>query len=438
MIGRDPVDRELTAWIAEQDSSHPGYLDDVLAVTRQTSQRPAWSFPGRWIPMQLTLERVRFPRATKFVVLLAILALALALTAVALVGSRRQVAPPPFGPAANGDLAYGTQSGDIVSVDPATADTTVLVGGPELDSQPVYSRDGSRLAFVRAVEGGFAVFAVDRAGGPVAQLTTSRHLQAGSLAWSPDGARIAFEDDGKIWVTSTDGRGTEIELPLGQASAAFGPVWRPPSGEEILFKGCEGALTECESESAGSRLFLTAADGSGQPTAVSSADTWANAWDFVAFDPTGSRIVTQRLWDGMEGVTVLTLDPGSRRVVEERRALNGPEDTVVDGVEPSGPFKFGPRLSPDGTRVAVLTYLADGGDRFRVGVGSIDDPHSLVMTGPEFVGMGWTLEWSPDGASLLVMHESGRWILDPDGGPAIQKPWTEVVGDGPTWQRIAP
>ena len=388
--------------------------------------------------MQLTFERVGFPRATRFVVLLSILVLALALAAVALVGSRRQVAPP-FGPAANGHMAYGTQSGDIVSVDPATAEATVLVGGAELDSAPVYSRDGSRLAFVRAVGGGQAVFAVDSAGGTAAQLTTSPHLHTSSIAWSPDGARIAFEDGGRVWVTSTDGTGPEVQLPLGEASAAYGPVWRPPSGDEILFKGCQGGQPDtCQGDPIGDRLFLTAADGSGAPTAISSEDPWDAGWDFTAFDPTGGQIVTQRLWDGVEGVTVLTLDPGSRQVVEERRALNGPEDTVVDGVEPKGPYKFGPRLSPDGTRVAVLTSVVDNPDHFRVGVGKIEDPHSLVLTGPEFVGMGWTLAWAPDGASLLVMHESGRWILDPAGGPAIKKPWIDVVGDDPNWQRTAP
>ena len=127
--------------------------------------------------MQLAFERAGFPRATRFVVLLAVLALAIALAAIAFVGSRRQVAPP-FGPAANGLLVYGTPSGDIVTVDPATAETTVLVGGPELDSQPTYSLDGSRVAFSREVDGRSAVFAIDSAGGQVVRLTTSRHRQA--------------------------------------------------------------------------------------------------------------------------------------------------------------------------------------------------------------------------------------------------------------------
>ena len=31
----------------------PHYRDDLLRLTARTPQRPAWSFPERWIPMQI-------------------------------------------------------------------------------------------------------------------------------------------------------------------------------------------------------------------------------------------------------------------------------------------------------------------------------------------------------------------------------------------------
>ena len=237
MNRRDPVDRELTAWIAEQDRSRPDYLAEVLSATRRTSQRPAWSFPGRWIPMQLTFERAGMPRAIPYLALLALLAVALAAGALLFVGSQRKVVPP-FGNAANGHLAYGSASGDIVTVDPATAEVTVLVGGPELDSSPgllqrrqsarVHARGRRRLRRVCRRQ--------RRRSGDAAYVVTTP--PASGPAWSPDGNRIAFEADGRIWVTSTDGLGPEVELPLGEASSAHGVGWRPPLGDEILFKGC--------------------------------------------------------------------------------------------------------------------------------------------------------------------------------------------------------
>jgi hypothetical protein len=423
MIRRDPVDRELTAWIAEQDRSRPDYLAEVLGVTRQTAQRPAWSFPGRWIPMQLTFERAGVPRALPYLVLVAVLVLALALAGIALVGSQRKTIPP-FGPAANGHLAYETPSGDIVSMDPATAEETVLVGGPELDSGPVYSNDGTRLAFVREVDGGSAVFAADLAGGTVTRLSSSRHLEAGGPVWSPDGTRILFESDGRLWVTSTDGRGTEVELPMGNLSSAHGPMWRPPSGDEILFKGCESGLTD-DCGGAPARLYLTAADGSGAPTAVSSPDTGPFAWFFTDFDPSGQRIVTQRMWDrSWEDVTILTEDQGGG-FTEERLAL--PDDA----------HGWHPMLSPDGTRVATFIHEDGTTDGRRIGFVSIDDPDTLVRSGPVFQG-GCGCAWSPDGTGFVVIHDSFRTILDPDGGPETTEPWLDVVAQDSTWQRLAP
>ena len=424
MIRRDPVDRELTAWIAEQDRSRPDYLAEVLSVTRQTSQRPAWSFPGRWIPMQLTFERAGVPRAIPYLVLVGILVLAIALAAIALVGSQRKTVPP-FGPAANGHLAYETPSGDIATLDPATGEETLLVTGPELDSQPVYSLDGSRLAFVREVAGGSAVFTVDSAGGPVTRLTTSRHPHASSPTWSPDGTRLAFEEDGRIWVTPTDGGGTEIMLAMGDLSSAHGPLWRPPSGDEILFKGCDSGLTD-DCGGASARLYLVAADGSGEPTAVSSPDTWQFAWFFVNFDPSGQRIVTQRVWDrSWEDVTILTLEQGGSGFTEERLAL------------PDGAIGWHPDLSPDGTRVAIFVLEEGTTNQHRIGFVSIDDPDTLVRTGPVFEG-GCSCAWSPDGTDFVVIHDNFKTILDPDGGPAITEPWIEVLRENPTWQRLAP
>ena len=80
--------------------------------------------------------------------------------ALAIVGSQRRV-PAPFGPAANGVVVYATASGDIATVDPATGLTTTIVAGPEPDRAPTFSRDGTRIAFIRQVAGGDEVYVVD-------------------------------------------------------------------------------------------------------------------------------------------------------------------------------------------------------------------------------------------------------------------------------------
>ncbi|HUG47806.1 MAG TPA: hypothetical protein VMP67_05280 [Candidatus Limnocylindria bacterium] len=59
-------------------------------------------------------------------------------------------AVPPYGVAANGLIAY-SDDGDIYVRDVDTGEVTLLVGGPETDVGPAFSRDGSALAFIRVV-----------------------------------------------------------------------------------------------------------------------------------------------------------------------------------------------------------------------------------------------------------------------------------------------
>ena len=59
--------------------------------------------------------------------------------------------PAPFGLARNGVIAYA--DGDIYTADPATGITTAIVTGTQEDVDPVFSPDGTRLAYGRFVEG---------------------------------------------------------------------------------------------------------------------------------------------------------------------------------------------------------------------------------------------------------------------------------------------
>lgn len=68
-------------------------------------------------------------------------------------------------------------------------------GGPRSDSQPRWSPDGRRLAFVRTIGEGPAaerqIWILPRDGGEAWQLTTMRH-GATAPVWSPDGRYLAF------------------------------------------------------------------------------------------------------------------------------------------------------------------------------------------------------------------------------------------------------
>ena len=57
MTLNDGFDRTVSDWLDEQ-AGHgmPGYLDEALARTTRTRQRPAWSSLERWLPVDLTAQ----------------------------------------------------------------------------------------------------------------------------------------------------------------------------------------------------------------------------------------------------------------------------------------------------------------------------------------------------------------------------------------------
>ena len=274
-------DRLMTTWFdAEARVREP---DDLLERTLSRSVRarplPDWLLRERWIPMQLSMRRVQVPRAMPYLVLLALLAL-LAVVALAIAGSQRHV-PAPFGPAENGTVVIATANGDIATVDPVTGVTATVVAGPEKDRYPVFSRDGTRIAFVRAEADGDAVYAADADGRNLVRLTHESVPSSGAtglLAWSPDGGRLAFHSDGKLWIARADGSEAH---PMDLAFSVADEVhWRPPSGDEVSVRGIRDGLAG---------LVLVKADGSGS-RALTAFDGATNDYLWHTWSPDGSRL----------------------------------------------------------------------------------------------------------------------------------------------------
>jgi hypothetical protein len=143
-------ERDLPDLLAElAPRAMPDYRDDIVRQTAHMRQRPAWTFPERWLPVSVitTPAFAAPPIRWRVVGLVALLLLALAVGLVVVAGSQRHV-PAPFGPAANGSVAYD-RNGDIFTVDPKTGIAVAVSTGPNTDVSPVYSRDGTRILFFR-------------------------------------------------------------------------------------------------------------------------------------------------------------------------------------------------------------------------------------------------------------------------------------------------
>src|SRR6188472_4012239 len=110
-----PNEHLLVEWLADgPDQGPPEPLERALVATRRTRKRPRWTFPERWVPMQLTMDRSPSLRPLLLLATVAILIAALAAAAI-FIGSQRRV-PEPFGLARNGAVVF-ERDGDLLIAD---------------------------------------------------------------------------------------------------------------------------------------------------------------------------------------------------------------------------------------------------------------------------------------------------------------------------------
>src|SRR3954447_12690854 len=246
-MNSDPMERSLTAWL-DAHTSTPTYLAETMARTRVTRQRPAWTFAERWLPMQLTLRRpMAMPRSFAYLTALVLLVLAVVAGAVLLTGGRPRHAPP-VGLAHNGLLPHDTDGSIFVARPDGSAPVRLSTTAGNV-SAPLFSPDGSRLAFYGEVAGKPVLFAAGADGrGAIAVsagigLETDIQLGLPAVSWSPNSDRLVFAGlapDGRrdLYVARADGTETNAIGP--QTRDRTDPAWSP-DGRWIAFRGFDPA-----------------------------------------------------------------------------------------------------------------------------------------------------------------------------------------------------
>jgi hypothetical protein len=431
MSASDRFERDFGAVLADLAEPHyPDYFDDVLELAVSRMQRPAWTFPERWLPMSAIAlpQTQRVPRAWRTMGILVVLALLLAAVLIA-VGSQRHL-PPPFGLAANGSITY-SKDGDIYVRPATTGPERLLVGGPEVDAVPSYSRDGSNLLFVRlkAEDSDIGSLMIANADGTnVRALLADTRFEAAS--WSPAGTEIAVIVDaggvGKLQILSVEGRTPPrtIEMPVEPNGWID---WRPPDGRELVFRGRDRMDSFA--------IYTVPPDGA-VPRRVSpqgSSERWMGAF---ALSPDGSHMAFTGWVGPVVSLQVLDIDAGRARRLFD--ALPPPAaDTGVGPVHDGGAV-----YSPDGSTVVFGRYWDehDGTLNHQLWMAAADgdgrDAMPIVPVTRSRGGVDPFGEiFSPDATRILVKIDPSRtsFVLDPRTGSTEDMEWTEDV---PGWQRL--
>jgi Tol biopolymer transport system component len=421
MTQHDDLDQLLTAWLDDPYTPPaPHYLSKVLERSRRTRQRPAWTSLERWLPMADRIPRAALAPPIRLALLVLIVVLVAAVAAgVAVVGARlldptrpidksRAPYPIPKGGAAvivfdAGDANASQETGDIYTVRADGTDLRQLTSGPDVESLPVFSPDGERIAYRLKQNGSDSVAIMDGGGG--SRKTLFSVSQPGclgtQLGWSPDGSSIVFSVsvacDGQnvLELVATDGASPAtalVDTPINADSAAWSP------------NGAQIALAGTDPKDGSSGLYVVDVDpahelaGGLQPRLISSptGPTTTSLWMTPRWSPDGTTVAaaagTDSACDSSAGtldVFVVKADGSGQRAVAAETAKEYDPTWSPDGLKLAFLRIVDPSEDVNGRPCTVAMWVAnaDGSNAHRVpGLGT--DP-------------GQSPFWSPDGTRLL-------------------------------------
>ena len=286
-----------------------------------------------------------------------------------------------------GAIAYVRTTQDIMTdngrpsiwlVDPATGAQTPVAADDNANLRPVWSPDGSKLAYVSAGPGGAQLYVRWMATGHTAKV--SNLLQApSSVAWSPDGKTLAF-----IMLEPAP------PAPLGAPMAPPpGAKWAEPLRlyERVTYRRDGAGYIR-----PGSRhIFTVSADG-GTPRQLT----------FGKYDEGGQLSYSP---DGKTLYFSTNRQPNREREAQESDIYSMPAEggpmtrlTTRDGPDQA------PTPSPDGSKIAYVGFDNHGFRGYennRLYVMDKDGKNSRVLTATLDRSVGSPV-WAADGKSLYV------------------------------------
>jgi Tol biopolymer transport system component len=273
--------------------------------------------------------------------------------------SSRAVATVAVCSTPSSELAFTAQNRiDVVGVD---GKGLVRITRPPTgfaDSQPAWSPDGSRIAFVRSGRRKFHtisdIYVVGARGGRPRRLT--RTTAAAQPLWSPAGTQISFGSGGGSFVVAAAG-GKAKRLTQRSILLAWSPDGRRLASPSIGKSGLSSGIAVMNANGSGRKLLTRGND---------SGPAWSPSGALIAFETGAGK---------KGGIAVVSPSGGGLK-----QLTHGPD--------------YDPVWSPDGTRL-VFDEAVRGSDVLYV-IRSDGSGRRRLVGAPH--GQGFRdLAWSPDG-----------------------------------------
>ena len=274
---------------------------------------------------------------------------------------------------ANGKIAFTSDRDGTLEIYVMNNDGTEqnrLTNNNDVDSLPAFSPDGRKIAFVSQQTSGalttnIKLMNVD--GTNQTELTSIGCCQSqlpwldyGSLSWSPDGSKIAFDDNGEIFTINVDGS-NRINL-TNHPAGDHAPAWSP-DGSRILFTS-GGRLPSS------TIMHTMNADGSDVRALPSDGDFNDLTPDW---SPTGNKIVF--VYDSQDfGQSIVTAN------------ADGTNRQFFAG------SNWKPKWSPDGTKIVFHSLNFIGNDS-EIYVKNVDGGGLTQLTNTN--GNNFQPSWQP-------------------------------------------
>ena len=278
-----------------------------------------------------------------------------------------------------------------------------LTNNTQHDSGPVWSPDGTKIAFESDRDGDYEIYVMNADGTNPVQLTRRGARDFGPARWSPDGTKIAFASEPaghtEIYVVNADGTGL---VRLTQSDGHDGaPAWSP-DGTKIAFESNrDGDYEIYVMDADGTNLVrLTRGDGGGG----------SPAWS-----PDGTKIAFTSARTGEAKIYVMDAD-----------GTNLVRLTQSDGHDQSLAW------SPDGAKIAFISYRTRG---FEIYVMNADGTNLVELT--QNAGGGESPVWSPDGTKIAFdSYRDGDYeiyVMNADGTNLVRLTQSAGQDGSPAW-----